>query len=713
MQLPTTTDQLTINNTGSINEFKIRASAKSFAILSNSLYQNKIRAIIRELSCNALDSHRAANNPDKFNVHLPTMLDPQFSIRDFGMGLSHDQVMSLYTTYFESTKTNSNDFIGALGLGSKSPFSYTNAFTVTTYQNGWCGSYAAFIDDRGIPSITQLNQDSTDQPNGVEIQFAVKSSDFDRFYTEAEYVFQWWNTTDIPTIQVNGGPSKFNSFDDLSVPTPVDGVYAVRSNSDNIAFARMGNIGYPIDTSIIDDPKLRALLQQRGLVIDFDIGELDFQPSREGLSYIDFTRTAIVKRVQAIYDQLYQHACEQVDSVSGTWEKHGAIRQLMNDRVIDHMYRPICNQLLREQSHSYLRSSDRWDRLPMTVTLDIPISHVGTNVQLTSGLRSEVGTNGSLSVIPSSTDRLYQFIVVPDSTKVASVMRRMKLTFPANHGYHRVFCLSPIDQSKPMDTERWFKEVAMGVPSDMIVGSVDELTRPPTRPRKSTSTQPKLIGVHTVDVMTFYGSSRRAISLDDTTQVKYYVTAKDRRWIPKHPKLLHVSPQLLTKLGKFVREYTNKHLPEVYMLSERRVSQISRNQTWQPFEQMVVDVIEQVKGKVDHRWVRDQYPYRADRWLRMINAIVNHRQCDTNTSTRWSSLKELANVTNSMHDELAMIDQELYEKIIARIEQQEQLTKQFAVKYPMLQHIDSFTDPSVMQDILAYINLVNSTQTKE
>ena len=102
-------DQPIVSNVGQIGEFRIRNSAKAFNILSSGLYANKIRAIIRELSCNAVDSHVAAGKTDTpFDVHLPNQLEPWFSIRDYGTGLNHEQVTQIYTTYFESTKTASN-----------------------------------------------------------------------------------------------------------------------------------------------------------------------------------------------------------------------------------------------------------------------------------------------------------------------------------------------------------------------------------------------------------------------------------------------------------------------------------------------------------------------------------------------------------------------------------------------------------------------------
>ena len=172
-----------LGNVSEIGEFRIKNSAKAFAILSSGLYANKIRAIIRELSCNALDSHIAAGKKEEsFDLHLPTSLEPYFAIRDYGTGLTHQQVVNIYTTYFESTKTNSNDFIGALGLGSKSPFSYTDNFTVTAIRDGMKGIYSAFINEHGVPSVARMADAETDEANGVEVKFAVDiRSDYDKF----------------------------------------------------------------------------------------------------------------------------------------------------------------------------------------------------------------------------------------------------------------------------------------------------------------------------------------------------------------------------------------------------------------------------------------------------------------------------------------------------------------------------------------------------
>lgn len=307
-----------MSNVGQIGEFRIRNSAKAFNILSSGLYANKIRAIVRELSCNAVDSHVAASKQDTpFDVHLPNSLEPWFSIRDYGTGLSADQVTNIYTTYFESTKTASNEFIGALGLGSKSPFSYTDNFTVTAIKDGIKGVYTAFINEAGVPSIAKMMEEQTTDPAGVEVKFAVEERyDFDKFRQEAKYVYEYFKLR--PVIS---GNQEFRFKDpEYKEENIVPGVHYAKDNSRS--YAIMGNIKYPIDVPNAEKSLggLHGLLNC-GLVMEFNIGELDFQASREGLSYIPQTINAIKTKLEALNTQLAIHIAQEADKITNLWER--------------------------------------------------------------------------------------------------------------------------------------------------------------------------------------------------------------------------------------------------------------------------------------------------------------------------------------------------------------------------------------------------------
>ena len=311
-------DQAILSNVGEIGEFRIRNSAKAFSILSSGLYANKIRAIIRELSCNAVDSHTAAGKYDTpFDIHLPNQLEPWFSIRDYGTGLDHEQVTSIYTTYFESTKTNSNDFIGALGLGSKSPFSYTDNFTVTAVKDNVKGIYTAFINDQGVPSIALMMQEETTEPSGVEIKFSVGDRyDFSKFQDEARQVYTYFKLR--PVV---AGANSFE-FRNVEYDTKdiIPGVHSYQNSNRSVAV--MGNIAYPIEVPNADQTlgELRGLLNC-GLELHFGIGELDFQASREGLSYITQTVNSIKLKLEALNAQLATHIAKEADAIANLWDR--------------------------------------------------------------------------------------------------------------------------------------------------------------------------------------------------------------------------------------------------------------------------------------------------------------------------------------------------------------------------------------------------------
>ena len=78
------------------NKFSIQQSSKMFKILSDSLYSDKVMAVIRELSCNANDSNIASGNKNPFKVTLPTASNPTFMVRDYGTGLSKEDMENLY-----------------------------------------------------------------------------------------------------------------------------------------------------------------------------------------------------------------------------------------------------------------------------------------------------------------------------------------------------------------------------------------------------------------------------------------------------------------------------------------------------------------------------------------------------------------------------------------------------------------------------------------
>ena len=285
-------------------EFTIKGSAAAFQILSDKLYPDKIRAVIRELSSNAWDAHvEAGNTQTPFLVHLPNDIEPWFAIRDYGTGLSHDDVTNLYTTYFHSTKSDSNDFTGALGLGSKVGFAYAESFTVTSFFNGEKNIYIIDIGEVGVPmvNLVQGSPFETDEHNGLEIKIPVKNKDFREFYHKARQIYRIY-----PLAPKVVGYPDFQ-LEQVEYECTGDGWKLIKSDSysGTSSLAIQGTVYYPIQVN-----KLQGIdyddvhkLSNLGLELEFDIGDLEISASREELGYDERTSKNIVQKLnKAIAD---------------------------------------------------------------------------------------------------------------------------------------------------------------------------------------------------------------------------------------------------------------------------------------------------------------------------------------------------------------------------------------------------------------------------
>lgn len=313
------------SNSQNEKTFTINASREAFRILSSGLYSNKPQAIIRELSCNAYDAHVMAGHPDKpFLVHLPCVWEPFLSIEDFGIGLDDDDVNNIYTSYFTSTKTHSNDVIGGLGLGSKTPFSYTDSFTIRARKDSVERLYSAYISDAGSPTVSLISEADTEEPNGVMITLPIRKDDFRTFAREAEKVFVYFKV--LPTV-TSGEMVNLNN--NLVTRLDESNGLIVDSNSYNAGNVTcvMGNVGYNfrVTDTLLDLKHERAwkFLNKTSLTIRFNIGDLSVAANRETISFDDESKEVFVNRIVQIMDDYYKDFQDHIDNKLTT--KHEAL----------------------------------------------------------------------------------------------------------------------------------------------------------------------------------------------------------------------------------------------------------------------------------------------------------------------------------------------------------------------------------------------------
>lgn len=308
--------------------FSIKGSAKAFSILSDKLYSNKIKAVVRELSTNAYDAQVEAGRKDvPFLVHLPVKDHFHFTIRDYGTGLSAEDIEHLYTTYFESTKTGSNESIGCLGLGSKVPFAYTDSFEVISFYKGKKMTYLAMLDQDRMPYINHISTVDTKESNGLQISMAVKPDDATEFWREAKEVYQYfpvWPQLDLDNIDSHDLDGYRASFQ-RSAPKErvIEGddwwlekrEYYYQKGG---AVAIMGNIAYPISLEKYEGEGKDLL--SLPMYINFKIGDLDIAASREALSYDVRTAKRIENKLKSISDSVVKALKEEFSKIENLYD---------------------------------------------------------------------------------------------------------------------------------------------------------------------------------------------------------------------------------------------------------------------------------------------------------------------------------------------------------------------------------------------------------
>lgn len=320
------------------HKFRIAESSKAFEILSSRLYSDTVLAIIRELSTNAFDAHKFMGKENEpFDVHLPNWSNSNFIIRDFGPGLSPDEIYNVYTVLFESTKTSSNDYVGCLGLGSKSPFSYTKSFTIESFNNGKKYIYLAHIDTDGCPAISELpnNGEASDEPSGLKITIAVKQDDFSRFKERARDIYTYFKVQpnisgqdlDIKPIKYNLSGKNWGLYE-----------WPYEDYREDFPIAVMGSIAYQLDPHQFATGNWEIFFD-RNIVLFFDIGELDIDASREKLHYNTRTINHLKFRLAEIEKEILKVVQQKIDNSKTLWEARcnlcNIIEEVNDANVID------------------------------------------------------------------------------------------------------------------------------------------------------------------------------------------------------------------------------------------------------------------------------------------------------------------------------------------------------------------------------------------
>ena len=325
--------------------------AHIMGILSG-LYADPIKAVIRELSVNANESHKASGNKSPIKVTFPSTSGPTFIIKDEGLGLNIDEFGKLMASYGSSGeyKSTSNEYTGGFGLGCKAPAAYTDQWTITCIKDGKKWVLVCFKDEFGVPSFDTLEESETDEPNGVEVKLPVKANDIDRFRSTAVEVFNVFRVK--PTVS-NATADEYNAIN--IVPQAVvlmeDNWRMTDPNEDTHSFVVMGDVRYPINYNSFKLPDDLAVAQSLGITFDIEVGGLQVAPSREALMYTPMTVKRLTAEVKKVVDSLSQVIERRIQNAPTWWDacieaNIFKARGYSNDARMERLLKQIKNKVL-------------------------------------------------------------------------------------------------------------------------------------------------------------------------------------------------------------------------------------------------------------------------------------------------------------------------------------------------------------------------------
>lgn len=287
-------------------------------LLQDGLYTDKILAVLREYSANAWDAHRMIGKGDvPIQVQIPTRTEPVLKIRDFGPGLSHDDVFKVFSQYGRSTKRDTNEAVGSFGVGSKSGFAYSDMFTITSWHGGEQRTYVAVLDEsvngRRIDLLDTSDCDLAD--TGLEIMIVTRPDDTHEFQSTAQKLYQHFNPRPVINIQLPAKPAEQTVLK--------NGTIVASSNTYGAQWmAIMGCVPYRVNLEKLDQTQISKCLPNLSGSLFFEIGDVQVSASREELKYTTATKNALVQKLNDLVDEYVLHALEDLEKpgVSG-WDK--------------------------------------------------------------------------------------------------------------------------------------------------------------------------------------------------------------------------------------------------------------------------------------------------------------------------------------------------------------------------------------------------------
>lgn len=327
------------------------------------LYDNPILAAIRETISNALDAHSAANTSEKIKVYnYSYAATPYFQVSDYGVGMSRETLLNVYTQYGVSTKRNDDSAIGGFGLGCKSPLAIEDRFYIETTHEGTTIVAEVFKNTEGEFRLDINDEYESGNPSGTTVRINLyKTTSYD-FRNNLQRFLKFVNP-DLYELENSPG-------DELTVEYELrdEGNYTLISSTDDFkAYVAteatvmqnaivMGEVAYNYNLPTQDQIPIDFNPYGMSVIIVAPINSVTITTSRENTQDTKKTRDFINKVYVQVNEDLKEFLQNYIDEATTPSEIYKRRTSARSTVQMDYTYRgnPITTRLPMEYGLSLI-----------------------------------------------------------------------------------------------------------------------------------------------------------------------------------------------------------------------------------------------------------------------------------------------------------------------------------------------------------------------
>ena len=435
-------DKVEIESSGLISENSFGISDMGFILhlLRNKIYSDIKKAICQEYACNARDAHReAGKGTQPIEITLPTYLDSNYRVRDFGNSISPENMVKVFIQYGASTKRTDNVQTGGFGIGCKTAFGYSDSFIINTYIKGVHRSYSAVIDDTRCGKLALLSETATTQKDGTEIVVPVQPSDVSEFVNQTRLACRHWTVKPI----IRGGTIDFEDFSKRMILEGTDWFLAKSNSGNRETRLVVDGIEYPFDSNCLSERVLNNFGYGTVLFLKFPVGVISISANREAVETDEPTKMAVIKALRHVKLEIKDRFAETIKDAKSFIEANIALQNMthslnmpMPDDVTWNGYKLEGPQIRFNTGSvmTYTRGSkkgalcaiksSRWTESAITMTLD----SVYCLTDLDFNAISERGATEILKKFPNA----QRVVMVRLTDKTEILKRNFNLLNPVN-----------------------------------------------------------------------------------------------------------------------------------------------------------------------------------------------------------------------------------------------------------------------------------------